>query len=97
MSNINENLELRIRPRESATVSISIPRDTLESLEKVAIQQEMSLAALLRFYIGRCLRQDLSQMFAHQVLDSTAKVLARHHHSEAEVAQILKEIQLETK
>jgi len=54
----------------------------------------MPLDALLKFYIGKCLRQDLSQQFANQVLDSTAKVLARHHHSEAEVIQILQEIRL---
>jgi hypothetical protein len=57
----------------------------------------MSLSALLKFYIGKCLRQDLSQVFANRVLDSTAKVLARHHHSEEEVAQILNEIRLESK
>ncbi len=91
------NLELSVRPRESEMVSIQIPKDTLESLKKVANQRDMSLEALLKFYIGKCLRQDLSQLFANQVLDSTAKVLARYHHSEDEVAKILQEIQLETK
>ncbi|NET37536.1 MAG: hypothetical protein F6K19_36855 [Cyanothece sp. SIO1E1] len=101
MSNLDEdlggNLELRVRPQESETVSIQIPKNTLESLEKVANQRDMSLEALLKFYIGKCLRQDVSQLFANQVLDSTAKVLARYHHSEEEVAQILQEIQLESK
>lgn len=92
-----DNLELKIRPRESETVSIRIPKDTLESLKKVATQRDMSLDALLKFYIGKCLRQDLSQSFANQVLDSTAKVLARYHHSEDEVAKILQEIRLESK
>ncbi len=94
---LGENLELRVRPRESETVSIEIPKDTLESLKKVAAQRDMPLEALLKFYIGKCLRQDLSQLFASQVLDSTAKVLARYHHSEDEVAQILQEIRLEPK
>lgn len=49
----------------------------------------MALDALLKLYIGKGLRQDLSQLFANQVLDSTAKVVARHHYSEAEVAQIM--------
>jgi hypothetical protein len=57
----------------------------------------MALDALLKLYIGKCLRQDLSQLFANQVLDSIAKVLARHHHSEEEVAKILQEIRLESK
>lgn len=103
MSNLDEefelaeNLELRVRPRQSETVSIQIPKDTLESLKKVAAQRDMSIEALLKLYIGKCLRQDLSQLFASQVLDSTAKVLARYHYSEAEVAQILQEIRLEPK
>lgn len=66
MSNLNEELELRVRPRESETVSIRIPKDTLEDLKKVAIQRDMPLEALLKFYIGKCLRQDLSQLFANQ-------------------------------
>lgn len=89
-------LELKVQPRESETITISIPKDTLESLRKIATQREMPLEALLKFYIGKSLRQDLSQLFANQVLDSTAKVLARHHHTEDEVAQILQEIRLET-
>lgn len=101
MSNLDEDLgkdlELSVRPRESETVSIQIPKDTLESLEKVANQRDMALEALLKLYIGKCLRQDLSQLFANQVLDSTAKVLAKYHHSEDEVAKILQEIQLEAK
>jgi hypothetical protein len=103
MSNLDEDLELpeelelQVRPRESETVSIQIPKDTLESLKQVATQRDMPLAALLKFYIGKGLRQDLSQRFANQVLDSTAKVLARYHHSEDEVAQILQEIRLESK
>jgi hypothetical protein len=103
MSSLDESfelptdLELRVHPRESETVSIRIPKDTLESLERVAAQREMPLEALLRLYIGKYLRQDLSQLFATQVLDSTAKVLARYHHTEDEVAQILQEIRLESK
>lgn len=94
---LDENAKLEVRPRESEAIALQIPKDTIESLKKVAAQREMSLEALLRFYIGKCLRQDLSQQFANQVFDSTAKVLARYHHSEDEVAQILQEIRLESK
>jgi len=90
-----EDLELKVHPRETEMVSIPIPKDTLESLRKVAAQRDMPLEALLKFYLGKGLRQDLSQLFANQVLDSTAKVLAKYHHSEEEVAQILQEIRLE--
>ena len=101
MNNLNEELELgeglelRIRPREAETISIQISKGTLESLRKITAQRNMSLEALLKFYVGKCLRQDLSQMFANQMMDSTARVLARYHHSEDEVAQILQEIRSE--
>ncbi|GET40429.1 hypothetical protein [Microseira wollei] len=44
----------------------------------------MSLEALLRFYIGQGLRQDLTNIFANRVLEVTAKVLAEHIESEEE-------------
>lgn len=103
MSNFDENLdletdlELKVHSRETETVDLQIPKDTLKSLKTVAAQRDMALEALLKFYIGKGLRQDLSQLFASQVLDSTAKVLAKYHHSEDEVAQILQEIQAESK
>lgn len=102
MSNIDnfeldEDVKLQVRPRESETIALQIPKDAIESLRKIAAQREMPLEALLRFYIGKCLRQDLSQQFANQVLDSTAKVLAQYHHSEDEVAEILQKIWLESK
>jgi len=86
----------KVDHHQSETVSIAIPSDTLASLRKVAAQRDMSLEALLKLYIGKGLRQDLSHLFANQMLDSTAKVLARYHHSDDEVAQILQEIRLES-
>lgn len=60
-NDLGESLELSVRPRESEPVSIQIPKDTLESLKKVANQRDMPLEALLKFYIGKCLRQNLRQ------------------------------------
>ncbi len=99
--NNSEEFEFEIRPRESEIVSIKLPKDTLESLKKVADIREMSsLEALLRFYIGQGLRQDLSKIFAvreacaehSRLLESTAEVLAQHIDSEEEVSAILREI-----
>ncbi len=61
MNEPNEELELHLHPRVTETVSIEIPTDTLESLKKVAASQDMSLDALLKFYIGKSLRQDLAK------------------------------------
>jgi len=87
--------ELHIRPRPTQTVSLSIPTDTLTSLEKVAASRDMSVEALMKLYIGNALRQDIAKMFSERVLDSAAEVLARHIESPEEVEAILNELKVE--
>jgi hypothetical protein len=93
MKKAEEKFELHFRPRPVETVSIEIPTDVLESLKKVAASRDMSYQALLKFYIGQGLRQDLARMFADRILETTAEVLARHLQSEEEVSAIMREIQ----
>jgi len=90
------NSELQIKPRPTETVSLQIPKDTLKSLQEVADYRDMSVEALLKFYIGQELRQDLAKLFSDRLLEKTARVLGRHIQSEAEVSAIIKEIQTET-
>lgn len=52
--------ELRLRPRPSTTLMLPVPDDVLKSLREIAADREMSLEGLLKLYIGRGLRQDLS-------------------------------------
>jgi hypothetical protein len=92
MKKAEEEFELRFRSRATETVSIEIPKDALDSLKKVAAIRDMSHQALLKFYIGQGLRQDLSRLFADRVLDTAAEVLARHLQSEEEVSAIIREI-----
>ncbi len=56
----------------------------------------MPLEALVKFYIGQGLRQDLAKLFSDRVLETTAQVLARHIQSEDEILAIIQEIQTET-
>jgi len=94
MKKSEEKLELHFRPREVEAVSIGIPKDTLESLKKVASSRDMSYQALLKLYIGQGLRQDLAQVFADRVLETTAQVLTRHIQSEEKVSAIIQEIRV---
>ncbi|MBD2414159.1 hypothetical protein FACHB389_22180 [Nostoc calcicola FACHB-389] len=96
MNKPNEELELHLKPRPTETVSIKIPTDTLESLKKIAANRDMTLEALLKFYIGQSLRQDLAKVFSERVLESTAEVLARHIESKEEILTIIQEIKAET-
>ena len=91
-----EGFPLNIKPRPSCSVSLSIPNDTLRSLEKAASHRDMSVEALIKFYLGQGLRQDLSKLFHERVMDKTAQVLYRHIQSEAEVSAILNEIRTES-
>ncbi len=88
--------ELRIRPRETETVSIKVPKDALASLDRVAAHRDMSREALLKLYVGQGLRQDLSKQYAERVLATAATVLARHLESREEASAILREIQAES-
>ena len=78
MNNPEAEIKLQLRPRITETVSIEVPIDTLESLTKIATIRDMSVEALLKFYIGQGLRTDLTKAFSERLLDTTAQVLARH-------------------
>ncbi|KAB8317823.1 hypothetical protein SD81_021505 [Tolypothrix campylonemoides VB511288] len=95
MNKAEEEFQLQLHPRPKETVSIEIPKDTLESLKKVAVSRDMSFEALLKFYIGQGLRQDLAKLFADRVLEATAQVLAKHIESE-DISSIIQEIRAET-
>ncbi|MBW4575440.1 MAG: BrnA antitoxin family protein [Aphanothece sp. CMT-3BRIN-NPC111] len=96
MNKPEEELKLNLRPRAVETISLNIPKDTLEALKKVAASRDMSFEALLKLYIGQGLRQDLAKLFSDRVLESTAQVLARHIQSEEEISTIIEEIRAET-
>ncbi|KAB8332028.1 hypothetical protein SD80_021170 [Scytonema tolypothrichoides VB-61278] len=67
MNKPEKELELHLRSRAAETVSIRIPTDTLESLKKVANSKDMSPEALIKFYIGQGLRQDLAKLFSEKM------------------------------
>ncbi len=96
MNNPEEEFILQLHPRPNETVSLEIPKDTLESLRKIAGSRDMSCEALLKFYIGQGLRQDVAKLFSNRLLEATAEVLARHIQSEAEISDILQEIRSQT-
>jgi len=96
MNNSEEEIKLQLRPRTAEIVSLNIPIDTLASLEKIAANRDMSVEALLKFYIGQGLREDLAKVFSERLLDKTAQVLARHLDSAEEISTIIREIQAET-
>lgn len=83
---------LSFHKRPSETVAVEIPTDTLVSLKQVAETRDMTEQALLKFYIGNGLRQDLSKLFSDRVLEMTQKVLSKHLKSEEEVRRIMQEI-----
>jgi hypothetical protein len=96
MSMNDEVYELRVKPRPMHPVTLKVPVDTLEALSRIAEGRDMSVEALMKFYIGQGLRQDVAKRFSDRLLESTASVLARHLESEQEVNSILREIQLES-
>ena len=96
MNKPEDEFTLQLNPRPQKKVSLDIPADTLASLKKVAASRDMSFEALLKLYIGQGLRQDIAKLFSSRVTEVTAEVLAKHITSEAEIAEILREIRAET-
>lgn len=96
MSMNEEAYELKVKARSMQAVTLKIPVDVLETLSRIAEGRDMSIEALMKFYIGQGLRQDVAKRFGDRLLESTASVLARHLESEQEVNTILREIQLES-
>jgi hypothetical protein len=84
---------LRLRPRAAEDVTLSIPADTLAAIREVAGTRDMTVEALMKLYIGSGLRQDTSRLFSERIMETTARVLARHIDSEEERSAILREIQ----
>jgi hypothetical protein len=91
-----EGYVLRPRPRPSTDVTIRVPLDALASIDRVAAHRGMSREALLRFYIGHELQQDLTRLHAQRIMETTEQALAKHLHSEETIAAILQEIQTAT-
>jgi hypothetical protein len=74
MNKDKEDFTIKIKPRPSEIVSIKIPLDTLENLKKIANNRNMSVESLIKFYVGKNLREDVTQLFATEMLNSTTKV-----------------------
>jgi hypothetical protein len=64
----DEKTDLRLRPRPSERVSISVPTDTMDVVRRVASGRDMSPEAVLRLYVGQGLRRDAADLFAERLL-----------------------------
>jgi hypothetical protein len=91
-----EGYVLKPRPRPSAEVTLRLPLDVLASIDRIAATRDMSREALLRYYIGQGLRQDLAKQYGDRVLEKTAQVFTNHLQSEEAVSAILQEIRTAT-
>ena len=87
-----EQVEIRWHKPESESVAIELPKTAIASLEKVAQNKDMSVKALLKFYIGQGLRQDLSDLSANHLLDAVAEVLSDRLGSQADADAVMREI-----
>ena len=67
INQIEEDIKLQIKPRRTEAILLQIPVDAMRSLEEVAASRDMSIDALLKFYIGNGLREDKAKLFSdHQ-------------------------------
>ncbi|MDB9526699.1 hypothetical protein PN498_11915 [Oscillatoria sp. CS-180] len=92
MNSPDEEFELRITPRPAETMTVSVPIDTLDALQKVAANKDMSLEGLVKFYVGQGLRNDLSQLRANRTLEAAQQVLTEYFESDEAAANIVNQI-----
>ena len=97
MASSDEAEKIEPRPRAAQVLALSLPRDTLASLRRVAGWRDMRPEALLKLYIGQGLRQDVSRFSSARMLETTAEVLARHIPSDEQRSAILREIRGEAR
>ena len=45
--------------RESVDIKLNIPKDVIETLEKIAKKKDLSVESVLKFFIGQGLRKEL--------------------------------------
>jgi hypothetical protein len=87
-----EELKSSAYPRNLKPLFILVEEGTLKSLEQVADSREITIDALVRLYIGQCLRKDLSDLFKNTVLERTEEVLNQHLDSADQISDIMQEI-----
>ncbi len=51
---------LKFYKRESVDVKLNIPKDVIETIEKIAKKKDLSVESVLKFFIGQGLRKELS-------------------------------------
>lgn len=88
---ILECLDRAIAQQEMESLTFHVPKSVMISLIKVAEAHNVSVVALIRSYIGQCLREDLSMLFSNTVLEHTEAVLSQRLDSD-QVSEIMQEI-----
>jgi hypothetical protein len=93
MEHLEAELQNPTRPTE--VITLKIPVDTIVAIKKVAVSRHMPYEALIKYYIGQGLREDLAQLLYDRIFETIPEVLARHIASDDEVRAIIEEIQAE--
>lgn len=55
----SESKPTKFYERESVDIKLNIPKDVIESLEKIAKKRDLSVESVLKFFIGQGLRKEL--------------------------------------
>ena len=76
-----EEVEFKPRPRPTQDLAIQLPRTVVEMLERVAAERDMSVHELVKFYLGRALREDWQAFFPDVVSPAAQELLHRRRTS----------------
>ena len=61
MDDADDFVVTHLRPEPTEEVTLKIPLKAMPAIREIAEERDMSVEALLRFYIGQGLREDVSR------------------------------------
>lgn len=77
------------KERPTTSITMRMPVDVLEDLRKVAAYKGMSgYQALIKYYVGQGLREDLQQMRKNNLLKTIEDILEREKVTPEVIAEI---------
>ncbi len=81
------------RKRPTTMISMRMPIDVLEDLKDIARIKEMSgYQALIKFYVGKGLRKDLSELRREDAANKARGVLEKHNVDPKVIAEVIESV-----
>ena len=81
---------LLTKDRPTTIISLKMPVDVMEDLEKVAKAKDMSSTeALIKFYVGQGLRKELAELRRKQSAEQAKQILGKYNIDQRIIEEVI--------